>query len=206
MANSIFIPNTEDFTDLTDFTFINDPNFIPFPEERWRHLVSARGRYLVSSTGRVYSLLSHIYLKPVLTDRGYLSVYISYEPGFKKNCKVHRLVAESFLPNPNNYSQINHIDEDKTNNNLSNLEWCDAKYNTNYGKRNIRSAITNGCPVVCIETNQIYFGAREAARQLGITEHISDCCRGQRKTCGGYHWRLATDSEIAAADFSSYLN
>lgn len=69
---------------------------------------------------------------------GYKRVMLYGEKPFKKFVPVHRLVAIAFIPNPNNYSQINHKDENKTNNRIDNLEWCDCDYNNNYGTRNMR--------------------------------------------------------------------
>ena len=67
---------------------------------------------------------------------GYSTVMLYAGQDKKKLCKVHRLVAKAFIANPNGYSQVNHIDEDKANNKVENLEWCDCKYNNNYGNRN----------------------------------------------------------------------
>ena len=113
---------------------------------------------------------------------------------------IHRLVCDAFIPNPLNFPQVNHRNEDKQDNRLENLEYCDAKYNSNYGTRNERmaksvsKANTNNPKrskaVLCIETNQIYPSTMEVKRQLGFSQgNVSSCCRGERNTCGGYHWR-----------------
>ena len=108
--------------------------------------------------------------------------------GKRKCCYIHRLVAEAFIPNPNNYPQVNHKDEDKTNNCVNNLEWCDAKYNINYGTRIERISK----PVYCVELNRTFNGAAQAARELGINHsNIIGCCKGKRKTTGAYHFRYA---------------
>ena len=126
-------------------------------EEIWRPVVGYEGLYEVSSYGRVRSLDRYVkgksyrlhkgkVLSPGKNSRGYLSIVLSYN-GKHKIITVHRLVAQAFLPNPDNFLEINHKDEDKTNNNVTNLEWCDHKYNVNYGTRNIRAketAIKNG--------------------------------------------------------------
>ena len=75
---------------------------------------------------------------------------------------IHRLVALAFLDNPNNYPQINHKDENKLNNCVDNLEWCDAKYNINYGTRNDRMAKTQSRKIRCVETGIIYDSIKEA--------------------------------------------
>ena len=75
---------------------------------------------------------------------------------------IHRLVALAFLDNPNNYTQVNQEDETKLNNCVDNLEWCDAKYNINYGTRNDRMAKTQSRKVRCVETGIIYDSIKEA--------------------------------------------
>ena len=126
-------------------------------EEIWRPIVGYEGLYEVSSYGRVRSLDRYVkgksyrlhkgkVLSPGKNSRGYLSIVLSYN-GKHKVITVHRLVAEAFLPNPDNLPEINHKDEDKTNNRVDNLEFCDHKYNVNYGTRKDRArdtAIKNG--------------------------------------------------------------
>lgn len=98
------------------------------------------------------------------------------------------MVAAAYLPNPDNLPEVNHRDENKQNNAISNLEWCDHSYNMNYGTRNEKIAKANSKPVRCIETGVIYNGTREAERQTGLNNSgISRVCRGELKTCGGFH-------------------
>ena len=127
--------------------------------EEWRPIEGYEGLYEVSNTGRVRSLdrfivdsLGHkrFYkgkvLIPVKSNLGYLFVGL-YCNEKNKRYLVHRLVAQAFIENPDNLPEINHKDEDKTNNSVENLEWCTAKYNLSYGTRNIRrreTAIKNG--------------------------------------------------------------
>lgn len=128
-------------------------------EEIWRPIVGYEGLYEVSSYGRVRSLDRYVkcdyeryrlhkgkVLSPAKDRYGYLSVVLSCN-GKHKTITVHRIVAQAFIPNPDNLPEINHRDEDKINNRVDNLEWCTAKYNMNYGTRNIRireTAIKNG--------------------------------------------------------------
>ena len=123
--------------------------------EEWRPVVGYEGLYEVSNIGRVRSLDRYVkgkgksyflhkgrVLSPGIKTEGYLIVRLQ-----RRMFYVHRLVTEAFLPNPDNLPEVNHKDEDKTNNRVENLEWCDHKYNMNYGTRNIRAketAIKNG--------------------------------------------------------------
>ena len=114
-------------------------------EEIWRPIEGYEGLYEVSSYGRVRSLDRYVksksyrlhkgkVLSPGKEKVGYLFVNLAYN-GKHKTIRVHRLVAQAFLSNPDNLSEVNHKDEDKTNNSVDNLEWCDRKYNNNYGSR-----------------------------------------------------------------------
>lgn len=85
--------------------------------------------YYATSTGQIYSNKTHTYLKQRISRRGYYIVNLSVK-GKCKTYSVHRLIAKAFIPNPNNYPIINHIDGNKLNNNISNLEWCSYKYNS----------------------------------------------------------------------------
>ena len=106
--------------------------------------------YLIDEEGQIFSLLSHKFLKHNIKKDGYHEVSL-YKDGKKITKKVHRLVAECFLPNPNNYPEVNHKDENKDNNTLNNLEWCDGKYNTNYGTGNQRRSSAMDNKKVCVK-------------------------------------------------------
>ena len=118
--------------------------------EEWRPIEGYEGLYEVSNTGQVRSVdryvidsLGHrrFYKSKILSllkgEYGYIQVNL-YCNGKNKKCLVHRLVIEAFLPNPDNLPEVNHLDEDKTNNRVDNLEWCDRKYNLSYGSRQER--------------------------------------------------------------------
>lgn len=96
------------------------------------------GKYLINDKGEVYSLLSNVKLKPTVDTSGYVQykLFISYDAKTKKRKylyrRAHRLVAEYFIPNPQKYEVVNHIDGNKQNNDISNLEWCSAKYNVHH--------------------------------------------------------------------------
>ena len=172
--------------------------------EEWRDVIGYEGRYKVSSLGRVKSIarvrrgkhgaptpLPETIMKLSHDKSGYLKVVLR-DGSTSSNHSVHQLVARAFIPNPNNYAQINHIDEDKENNCVSNLEWCDAKYNTNHGTRTARAALHIGKPVVAIKGSlTLHFdSARQASRELGIdASSITAVCTGRKKSAGGYVWR-----------------
>ena len=120
------------------------------PKQIWKDIAGYEGLYQVSNTGKVRSLDRVItykngrqvfykskILKQYLGKDGYMYVHL-YKDKKNKRCVVHRLVVQAFLENPNNWPQVNHKDENKTNNAVCNLEWCTAKYNSNYGTRRER--------------------------------------------------------------------
>lgn len=144
-------------------------------------------------------------LKPQKRKRGYQAVML-FKCGKGKSFLVHRLVAEFFVPNPNGYPQVNHKDENPSNNEATNLEWCNQRYNSNYGtsKYRISAKLKNGVlskPVeqYCKKGMFImeYPSAIEASRQLGLSvSGIVSCCNNNPKYshCGGYQWKYK-DSE-----------
>lgn len=116
-------------------------------KEVWKDIPMYAGIYEVSNFGKVRSKVTGSITKGYPNHKGYLRAYI-YLNGMVKKEFVHRLVALTFLPNPNNYPQVNHKDEDKTNNRIDNLEWCTCEYNNNYGSHNENVSVTLGTPVV----------------------------------------------------------
>ena len=156
-----------------------------------KDVIGYEGLYQVTSCGKVWSYKSGKFLKPVKDKVGY-SIVGLHKDGEQKKYYIHRLVAMTYIPNPDNLPQVNHKDENKENNALPNLEWCDQKYNINYGSHNKRMAKSLSKPVFCEELNRKFDGARIAARELGLDQsHITQCCKGKQKTTGGYHWRYA---------------
>ena len=144
------------------------------------------GLYAITSCGKVWSYRSKKFLKLLHRGNGYLSVNL-YKDGKMVSYSIHRLVAEAYIPNPENKPQVGHLDENPSHNWINNLEWCFAKENCNYGTHNKKL----GKAVYCVELNKIFDTASEAARELNICNHISECCAGKRKTAGGYHWEYA---------------
>ena len=147
------------------------------------------GLYAITEDGEVYSIRRKNFLKQYKTPKGYMTVRLS-KNNVAKGFQVHRLVAEAYLPNPNNLPQVNHKDENPSNNHLSNLEWISAKDNINYGSHNEKMIKSQSYPVFCEELQKRFINARIASEELGLNrQNIQACCNGKRKTCGGYHWR-----------------
>lgn len=157
--------------------------------EIWRDIKGYGGLYQVSNFGKIYSNNTHSLAKPYRNNKGYLKIDLCKD-GKRKKFFVHRIVAETFIANPNNYPQVNHKDEDKTNNNVSNLEFCDCKYNIGYGTGRERAAEKVRKSVFCIELNKGFKSITEASKATGIClQSISMCCLGKYKTAGRMHWR-----------------
>ena len=157
--------------------------------------------YEVSDTGLVRSLKSgkERILSPGKLRNGYLMVTL-HKDGKRKGMQVHRLVAEAFIPNPLGLETVNHKNEDKSDNEASNLEWLSLTDNIRYGTGIRRSALARinmrGNPVLQLDAlgNVVnrFPSAREASRQTGISQgNISEACRGRRKTAGGFVWKYA---------------
>lgn len=140
--------------------------------------------YEVSDLGNVRNKASGKLLKPFRDRGGYLRVDLCN--GIRKSKLIHRLVAQVFLPNPLNLPQVNHIDENKSNNNVDNLEWCTAQYNIDYSQsKSVNQYSLDG---IYIAT---YKSIKEAERTTGIAHgDISRCCLGKRLSAGGFIWKF----------------
>ena len=162
--------------------------------EVWRP-VEGWNNYEVSNMGQVRNCRTGRILKPWGNRQGYLVVGLC-QNGERKRLYIHRLVALAFIQNTAGLPQVNHINEVITDNRAGNLEWCDQKYNNNYGTRAERIALTLSKPVeqYDLEGNYIrsWISAREVERQTGINNgRISQCCNGKAKTAGGFIWKFA---------------
>ena len=175
----------------------------PSIKEEWKDIQGYEGLYQVSNKGRVKSTRNNIILKPMISDKGYYHVDL-YNKDNRKSCKVHRLVAQAFIPNPNNYPVINHKDENTINNQVSNLEWCTAQYNHDYGTRNERAikhmAEAISVPIVQLSLNYElikYWGSASSVNIPGIEhQHIAECCSGKIRTYKNYRWLYKKDYDL----------
>lgn len=154
--------------------------------------------YYISNFGRLYSCKKEKFLSPCDDKHGYLMLHL-WKNNKQYVRKIHRLVAESFIENPENLSDVNHKDENKTNNYVENLEWCSRQYNLNYGTRSKRQAdsISKAVNMINKETQIIlstFKSSYDAYRQTGINAgHITQVCKHNRKTAGGFLWEYAQE-------------
>lgn len=166
--------------------------------EEWRPIAEYEDLYEISSQGRVKSLNykrtgQTQVLKPIMHTNGYLCINL-YKDGKHKFCTIHRLVAEAFLANPENLPEVNHRDECKENNAVSNLEWCSGKDNCNHGTRNARMAAAKNKPVQQFSKDgrliAVWSSGKEAEQSTGVHQsNICNCCNGKLRSTGGYVWR-----------------
>lgn len=178
--------------------------------EIWKDIKGYEGLYQVSNMGRIKSLnYRNTGEKGLLNGKpnsgGYLIVGLSKNKK-TKSFYIHKLVAENFLPNPKNLPEVNHIDENKENNTVYNLEWCDRKYNNNYGSRTERASVSlkgkkhkkHKKPklkkqILCIESGEIFDTSQDVINIMfngkGYSSHIRANICGQRKSAYGYHFK-----------------
>lgn len=164
----------------------------------WRKIEGFE-RYSVSDTGLVRNDRTGKILKESMATNGYSRIGIYDETGNIKWNGVHRYVAMAFIPNPENKPQVNHIDGNKQNNAVSNLEWVTSHENEVhkcYVLKNIRGVSSKARPVKCVETGEIFPSARLAALSINRCHNgIRECLSGKKLTSGGYHWVYADATE-----------
>ena len=163
-------------------------------KEIWKDIKDYEGHYQVSNLSRVKSIKfgKERILKPVTDRHGYLIVGL-WKNNKQKTYKVHRLVAEAFIDNTDNLPQVNHKDENPLNNNVNNLEWCNSKYNCNFGTRIERISKRRSKTVLQydLEGNFIreWKSTAECGRNGFDQGHVAACCRGKLKKHKDSIWR-----------------
>lgn len=190
-------------------TSILENNIPTEANEEWRDVVGFEGLYMVSSHGRVWSvrrqressgsMTGGFMLSNHIDKRNRVTNSLTAQGGKHKTAVTARLVAEAFIPNPDNLPQVNHKDENPLNNHVDNLEWCTAKYNCNYGTRTQRIVEKQRMNVLQYtlrgEFVKGYSSINEVARELKVDAgHISDVCNGKRRWAYGFFWRYADES------------
>lgn len=172
-------------------------------KEKWKDIPNYEGLYQISNFGRVksfrkstkYRCQSEYILKPYVPQHGY-EVVTLYDKSTKHKFLVHRLVATAFLPNPDNLPQINHKDENKRNNNVTNLEWCTAEYNNAYGTARLRASDTASLPIEQLAYDgkviAIYRSTRIASELLGIKRGTLKSSIDKHSQLKGYYWQYSS--------------
>ena len=196
-------------------------------KEIFKDIEGFEGYYQVSNMNRVKSLERTVWcglnggyyktvheriLKPSKTNMGYLQVMLCKD-GKRKWYRIHRLVATAFCENPEGYTDVNHINEDKSDNRAENLEWCSRSYNNSYNDKSkkagkkvaekLRNYPKTSKPIIGIDKvtglTVEFPSAKEASRQIGINQsNITSCLKGRQKTCGGFYWMYSNNNDADA--------
>lgn len=158
--------------------------------------------YVFYSDGRVYSKYTKKFLAPIKKTTGYYAVTL-YNNGKGKPYFIHRLIAKVFISNPNNYPDVNHKDEDKSNNAVSNLEWCTESYNETYGTKKNREMLSREKNGSCNRRKKVsqydlnnnfiksYESITQAAKENSMSiRTLSMVLHGKRRMAHGYYWRF----------------
>ncbi|WP_277680349.1 NUMOD4 domain-containing protein [Gracilibacillus dipsosauri] len=169
-------------------------------EEIWKDVKGFEGLYKISNKGRVFSVKKGIFKKTKHNNRKYVQICLN-KHGKQHHFLLHRLVAEHFIPNPNNLPQVNHKDENKENNCADNLEWCTNRYNANYGTKIERTINNDNYKKSRMKMKRSVIGTsldgNIKIRLAGINDGellgfnksaISNCVRGETKYYKGFKW------------------
>lgn len=181
-----------------------------------KYILGFEGFYSIYKDGRIYSHKAKCFMKSQMGKQGYWYVKLR-KNRTRFHCNIHRALAIAFIDNPENKPQVNHIDNNRKNYNLSNLEWSTVSHNQKHSyKTTNRKANKTGTGKFgalhsrSVKINQYtkegdfmksYCGYSEAQRKTGIvSQNIHHVCNGKRKTAGGFIWKLATPKELQEID------
>lgn len=171
---------------------------------KWKEIEGYEGKYLVSDTGKVFSIRANKTLTPSQTEKGYLRVCLQ-DKGEKRWLRVHRIVASAFIANHDSKETVNHINGNRKDNRVENLEWATMEEQNRDPRRNAKmSESMKRCKYICDKMRKVaqigpdgnviqtYESLQDAARALGSTaSNIRGCCIGERHTCKGYTFKFA---------------
>lgn len=178
--------------------------------EVWKDIKNFEGMYQISNMGNVRSLNRVTYnkngtkvnrvgkiKKQTIDNLGYFHVRLSKDSQ-TKTFRIHQLVAQAFIDNPNNYRCINHIDEDKTNNSIENLEWCSSKYNLEYSGNTKKACNSNKKQVLQYDLKGNLIKEWESLKSIELElkyshSAVGQCCRGNTKSSHGYVWKYKNE-------------
>lgn len=158
---------------------------------KWK-IITSNPQYKISNTGKVWSLIYNREINPTIHKRlkdktGYFRIELKNP---RKKYLVHRLVAEMFIKNPNNYPIVNHRDGNGYNNNFSNLEWCTNLYNVRYSLPNVVVQVD----LITNEEINVFPSCKSAGDFIGqgnqCSQNIHAVCQGKRQSCKGYGWKF----------------
>ena len=142
------------------------------------------GLYAATSCGKIWSYKTNKFLKPQIAANGYYQVKL-YKNGIGKRYSLHRLIADAYLPNPNNLEDVDHRDRNKYHNYIGNLQWM--KHGDNVRKDQCK-------PIICIETNEIFSGVRECAKEMNLDRgNVCRVLKGKYSQTGGFTFEYLED-------------
>ena len=164
--------------------------------EIWKDIPHYEGLYLVSNYGRVFSLRKKKVMANCMNNDGYYQLTLWNKNSKKRTERVNRLVALAFVPNPNKYPEVNHLNGVRTDNRAENLEWCTHSENNHY-KTVLNTTYKTSKPIICIETGEKFGTFGEASRVNG--GHTSNIRKSAQSdgyySVYGYHYKYIEDLE-----------